>query len=57
MASPPNLTISPETRSGPTDFFPYRFNPSYNCFDIGDEWFACVFTLYMENVVLAAEYR
>jgi len=56
MASPPSLRISPETRSGPTDFFPYRFNPSPNCFNISGEWIACVFTLYMKNIALAAEY-
>ena len=57
MASPPSLRISPESRSGPTDlFFPYRFNPSPNCFNIGGEWIACVFTLYMKNIALAAEY-
>jgi len=57
MASPHSLRISPETRSGPTDlFFPYRFNPSPNGFNIGSEWIACVFTLYIKNTVLAAEY-
>ena len=56
MASPPSLRISPQTRSGSTDFFPYRFNPSPNCFNIGGEWIACVFTLYMKNIALAAEY-
>jgi len=57
MASPPSLRISPETRSGPTDlFFPYRFNPSRNCFNSGGEWIICVFTLHMKNIALAAEY-
>ena len=36
--------------------FPYRFNPSPNCFYIGGEWTACVFTLYMKKIALAAEY-
>jgi hypothetical protein len=50
MASPHNLRISPETRSGPTDlFFPIAL--------ISGEWIACVFTLYMKNIALAAEYR
>jgi len=57
MASPHSLRTSPETRSGPTDlFFPYRFNASPNYFNIGGEWIACVFTLYMKNIDLVAEY-
>jgi len=56
MASPPSLRISPETRSGPTDVFPYRFNPSPNSFNIDGEWIACVFPLYMKNIAPAAEY-
>ena len=57
MAFPPSLRISPGTRSGPTDLlFSYRFNPSPSCFNIGGEWIACVFTLYMKNIALAAEY-
>ena len=36
--------------------FPYRFDPSPNCFNIGGEWIACIFTLYMKHMALAAEY-
>jgi hypothetical protein len=57
MASPPSLRFSPETRSGPTYlFFSYCFNPSPDFFNNGGEWIACVFTLYMKNITLVAEY-
>jgi len=37
-------------------FFSGGSNPSPNDFNINSEWFACVFSLYMRNIVLAAEY-
>jgi len=33
-----------------------KSNPSHNSFNISGEWIACVFTLYMKNIALAAEY-
>ena len=56
MASPPSLRISPETRSGPTvSFVPIALNHLLIVL-ISVVSGSPVFTLYMKNIALAAEY-
>ena len=56
MASPPNVRISPQTRSGPTDLsFPIALILLLIVL-ISVVNGTPVFTLYMNNIALAAEY-
>jgi hypothetical protein len=56
MVSPPILRISPGMRSGQTDLFLPIALILLLGFNIYGECVACVFPLYVRNIVLTAKY-